>query len=163
MRSTAQINIRLAGSEDCAAIARVLYESFAEFRALYTEGGFAATTPGESQIEIRMAEGPVWVALSDGVIVGTVSAVKKGNAAYLRGMAVSAAARGFGVGSRLLDQVVRWARGEGLIHIFLSTTPFLASAIRLYEKSGFRRTGEGPHELFGTPLFTMQKRISPRK
>ena len=159
MRGAAQIQIRPAGVDDCAAIVRVLYESFVEYRALYTDGGFAATTPGVPQIGIRMREGPVWVAFSDGQIVGTVSAVRKGNAAYIRGMAVLPGTRGAGVGSRLLDQVERWAAGEGLMRIFLSTTPFLASAIRLYEKSGFRRTEESPHDLFGTLLFTMEKRI----
>jgi ribosomal protein S18 acetylase RimI-like enzyme len=41
--------------------------------------------------------------------------------------------------------------------MFLSTTPFLIGAISLYERAGFRRTGEGPHDLFGTPLFSMEK------
>ena len=44
--------------------------------------------------------------------------------------------------------------------MFLSTTPFLESAIRLYEKFGFQRTSDGPLDLFGTPLFTMQKSLS---
>ena len=38
------------------------------------------------------------------------------------------------------------------------TTPFLSSAIRLYEGFGFRRTNDGPQELLGTPLFTMKKK-----
>lgn len=41
----------------------------------------------------------------------------------------------------------------------LSTTPFLARAIRLYEQSGFQPTTEGPSDLFGTPLFTMVKTL----
>jgi hypothetical protein len=39
----------------------------------------------------------------------------------------------------------------------LSTTPFLNSAIRLYENFGFRRNEAEPHDLFGTPMFTMEK------
>jgi GNAT superfamily N-acetyltransferase len=163
MRGTAQIDIRLAGKDDCAAIARVLHESFLGYKALYTDDGFAATTPGAKQIESRMLEGPVWVALSVGLIVGTVSAVKRGNSAYIRGMAVLPATRGSGIGSGLLDHIERWASGEGLTRLFLSTTPFLASAIRLYERFGFLPTEEDPHDLFGTPLFTMQKGISPGK
>jgi short-subunit dehydrogenase len=38
----------------------------------------------------------------------------------------------------------------------LSTTP-LTRAISLYEQYGFRRSDEGPNNLFGTPLFTMVK------
>jgi ribosomal protein S18 acetylase RimI-like enzyme len=44
--------------------------------------------------------------------------------------------------------------------MLLSTAPFLDRAIRLYERFGFRRTNEGPHDLFGTPLFSMEKVIS---
>jgi hypothetical protein len=43
--------------------------------------------------------------------------------------------------------------------LLLSTTPFLSEAIKLYERSGFRRSTEGPRELFGTPLFTMEKQL----
>jgi hypothetical protein len=42
----------------------------------------------------------------------------------------------------------------------LSTTPFLAFAIALYERFGFRRSDAGPRELFGTPLFTMTKDLT---
>ena len=153
------MQIRRAEVEDCAAIADVLRESFAEFRSLYTHGGFAATTPGAEQLQVRMSEGPVWVALHNGVIVGTVAAVKKGDSVYVRGMAVLPSARGLGAGARLLEQVEDWAAGENIARIFLSTTPFLDSAICLYERSGYRRTSQEPNDLFGTPLFTMEKVI----
>ncbi len=148
-----RIQIRSAEIEDCAAIADVLRESFVEFKSLYTEGGFAATALGSEQIEARMREGPVWVALSGSAIVGTVSAVKKGDSVYVRGMAVLPLARGSGAGTRLLEQVEKWAADGNISRIFFSTTPFLDSAIRLYEKFGFRRIVEGSHDLFGTPLF----------
>ena len=152
-----QIQIRQAQPDDAAAIAVVLYQSFTEYKALYTAEGFAATTPCQEQIEDRMREGPVWVASCDETLVGTVSAVAMGEAFYIRGMAVLPAARGSGAGSALLRQVESWAVIEGATRIFLSTTPFLESAIHLYEKFGFQRTSEGPFDLFGTPLFTMEK------
>jgi GNAT superfamily N-acetyltransferase len=153
------VKIRRAGLADCAAIADVLYQAFVEFRSLYTDGGFAATALNAEQIGIRVREGPVWVALRDAVMIGTVSAVKNGDSIYIRGMAVLPDARGSGAGSRLLEQVESWAGAEGCTRLFLSTTPFLASAIRLYERAGFRRTDDEPHDLFGTPLFTMEKVI----
>jgi GNAT superfamily N-acetyltransferase len=153
------IQLRRADPDDATAIATVLYESFVEFKPLYTDGGFAATTPGAELICVRMSEGPVWVALCDGVTVGTVSAVRKGSSVYIRGMAVVPTKRGSGAGFRLLQEVEQWAFAEGCDRLFLSTTPFLDSAIRLYEKSGFRRTDEGLHDLFGTPLFTMVKTV----
>jgi putative acetyltransferase len=157
MPAEKQLEIRRAGPEDATAIAAVLRESFLEFRALYTDGGFAATTPGAEEILARMREGPVWVALREGVMIGTVAAVVKDDAVYIRGMAVIPAGRGSGAGARLLHQVEDWAASQGYRRLLLSTTPFLSSAIRLYERFGFRRTDEGLHHLFGTPLFTMQK------
>src|SRR5258708_26896734 len=88
------IQIREAGAEDAEAVARVLYESCVEFRALYPDGGFAATPPGAEQIRVRMSEGPTWLALRDGLALGTVAAVVKGMRLFMRGMAVLPGARG---------------------------------------------------------------------
>jgi len=152
-------HIRLADSGEAGAIAAVLYEAFREFESLYTKEGFAATTPKSEQVLERLSEGPVWVALVDGELVGTVSVVLKREAMYIRGMAVLPRTRGARVGKLLMEQVQQYAFEKGCKRLFLSTTPFLERAIRLYEKFGFRRTPEGPHDLFGTPLFTMEKTL----
>ena len=158
MDSTPRIRIRLAETGDPPAIASLLFESFVEYESLYTPGGFAATAITGEQIIARMSEGPVWVAMrEEEEIVGTVSVVAKAESLYIRGMAVLPAARGERIGALLLTYVEEFARTEGCSRLFLSTTPFLDRAIRLYERFGFRRTLEGPHELFGTPLFTMEK------
>jgi GNAT superfamily N-acetyltransferase len=159
MVSATHLEVRRAGPEDAPAIAAVLHESFVEFKALYTEGGFAATTPGTEQVLTRMREGPIWVALREGAVMGTVAAVVKDESVYVRGMAVSPAARAAGAGTALLQHVEGWASSQGSGRLLLSTTPFLSSAIRLYERYGFRRTDEGLHDLFGTPLFTMEKAV----
>ena len=75
----------------------------------------------------------------------------------IRSMSVRPEARGKGVGGRLLEQVEGFARQQGCKRMFLSTTPFLHQAIRLYEQFGFVQTDEDPHALQGTPLFTMEK------
>lgn len=157
-----QLEIRCAGSDDARKIASVLYESFAEFKALYTDQGFAATALGAEQVLARMREGPVWVALLETEVVGTAAAVIKSGSVYIRGMAVRPAARGSGAGTRLLQQVESWATAQGCSRLFLSTTPFLTSAIRLYERFGFRRSDDDLYDLFGTPLFNMEKTIPPR-
>jgi GNAT superfamily N-acetyltransferase len=159
MQASVQINIRLAEVQDAPAIAKVLYESFVEYEALYTAEGFAATTPNADQIKTRMREGPAWVACREDRVLGTLAAVVKGPALYMRGMAVLPSARGFRVGARLLGQVEQWAARQDCRRVFLSTAPFLRAAIQLYENYGFRRTDEPPHDLFGTPLFTMEKAI----
>jgi ribosomal protein S18 acetylase RimI-like enzyme len=53
-------------------------------------------------------------------------------------------ARGGRLGQALMRHIEGYARAEGFERLFLSTTPFLTSAIRLYERMGFRRGGEGP-------------------
>jgi N-acetylglutamate synthase-like GNAT family acetyltransferase len=106
-----------------------------------------------------MSEGPVWVARSNEVVVGTAAAVPKGERLYLRGMAVDPVARGGKIGCKLLARAEEFAIENGFVELFLSTTPFLSRAIHLYEQYGFCRSKEGPDELFGTPLFTMGKTL----
>jgi ribosomal protein S18 acetylase RimI-like enzyme len=138
-------------------IAAILYESFLEYKSFYTHEAFNATAPNADQIQDRMKEGPIWVALSGGTVVGTVAAVPKPGALYIRGMAILPAARGQRIGETLLRQIEGFAFEHGLKRLYLSTTPFLSRAIKLYEHYGFRYCSEGPHDLFGTPLMTMEK------
>jgi N-acetylglutamate synthase-like GNAT family acetyltransferase len=152
-----RVEIRQATTTDAGAIASILLDAFEEYRPLYTVQGFAATTPTAEQILVRMILGPVWVALHNNTIVGTVSAVVEGESLYVRGMAVSPDARGLQLGESLLREIERSATEMNVNRLFLSTTPFLDRAIRLYRKFGFAQTDAGPHDLFGTPIFTMQK------
>ena len=97
------------------------------------------------------------MALLDGTIVGTVSAVEQPESVYVRGMAVLPPARGQRIGELLMGQIESFAASRRCRRLSLSTTPFLNRAIALYEQLGFTRTAEGPHDLFGTPLFTLEK------
>jgi N-acetylglutamate synthase-like GNAT family acetyltransferase len=151
--------VRLAKAEDAEAIASVMFRAFTEYRDLYTPEGFAATAIPDEEVLSRMRQGPVLVALIDEEIVGTASVVKKDDSLYVRGMAVLPEKRGNRIGELLLAQIEKYAVGEGCKRLFLSTTPFLDRAIRLYEKFGFNRIDDGPHDLFGTPLFTMEKKM----
>ena len=151
------IVIRRAVPDDASAIVSLLYESFLEYRSLYTVSGFAATVISQSELIDRMHEGPVFVATINGTVVGTVAITPKGESLYLRGMAVHPSARGQRIGDQLLSYVEDLAISQGVRRLSLSTTPFLKRAIRLYESFGFERIDEGPHDLHGTPLFTLQK------
>ena len=154
------ITIRCAQDSDAAQIASLLFESFAEYKALYNRESFAATAISSEQAAKRIAEGPVWVAVSGKRIVGAVSVIPRGDSLYIRGMAVHPSARGQQVGGRLLTTVEQFAALGKFRRMLLSTTPFLDRAIRLYEHFGFSRINEGPHDLFGTPLFSMEKVIA---
>jgi GNAT superfamily N-acetyltransferase len=149
-------SIRHATLRDARAIERILQEAFIEYRDRYTPEAFAATTPAAPEVMRRLNEGPVWIAFAAETAAGTVSAVVKDAELYVRGMAVVPAARGRGIGESLLRTVQAYAASIGSVRLFLHTTPFLTSAIRLYERFGFRHVPAiGAHDLFGTPLLTM--------
>jgi ribosomal protein S18 acetylase RimI-like enzyme len=152
-----QANVREATPDDAARIAEILFDAFAEYEPLYNSDSFAATAPTANQIVERLNEGPVWVVTDGGRTVGTVSVVPQGDRLYIRGMAIVPNARGRRIGWLLLEHVESFARANAIARLVLSTTPFLDRAIALYERFGFERTNEGPHDLLGTPLFTMVK------
>jgi GNAT superfamily N-acetyltransferase len=157
LNETPNIFIRLATAGDLPEVAALMLASFVEYRSLYTAEAFLATTPTSEQLASRMREGPIWVVTTGENIVGTISAVVRSEDFYIRGMAVLPTARGLRLGELLLKQVEEFAREKSCIRLVLSTTPFLIRAIRLYQRTGFQRTDEGPHDLFDTPLFTMAK------
>jgi GNAT superfamily N-acetyltransferase len=155
--------IRRATAADAGLVADILRDAFAQFETLYTPLAFRATVMSAVEVAQRLDEGPVWVALLEHRPAGTVSAVSTAEGCYLRSLAVAPGARGRGVGASLVHAVEQFARSEGHREVVLSTTPFLGSAIRLYERCGFSRRGGGPSSLHGTPLLTMRKRLSDRK
>src|SRR5215469_5146559 len=111
--SASSAKIRKATPRDAPVIASVLRQAFVEYERLYTAKGYAATTPKTRDIHLLMKAGPVWVAIHEGQIVGTVSAVPKPAGIYVRGMAVLPAARGLGIGYLLLQEIERFAVANG--------------------------------------------------
>ncbi|HSS22107.1 MAG TPA: GNAT family N-acetyltransferase [Pyrinomonadaceae bacterium] len=153
------VEIRQATATDASVIALVLLQAFAEYRSSYTDAGFSATTPDAEQVKLRLTEGPVWVALLAGEIVGTVAAVREADSIYVRGMAVLPDSRGHRIGELLLRETEAFAVSQNCARLFLSTTPFLYRAIALYEHHGYQRVTNGEHDLHGTPLFYLEKFI----
>ena len=152
-----QPKIRLATPEDTEAIATVLAKSFAEYKSSYTTAAYAATVPPVDEIRKRFGEGKIWAAIKNNEIVGTVSVVPKNDSLYIRSMAITPEARGNRIGERLLKEIEDYAVAGNYRKLFLNTTPFLARAIRLYEKFGFVLCGSD--NLHGTPLLTMEKSL----
>jgi GNAT superfamily N-acetyltransferase len=129
---------------------------------LYTVAGFAATTLSAAGVLERIKEGPIWLAISDEAPVGTAAAIKQDTCLYVRGMAVSPAARGQKLGEALLIEIEDYAITRHCDRLLLRTTPFLDRAIRLYHRFGFSQVADDGAELFGTPLLTMEKRLTNR-
>jgi len=94
-----------------------------------------------------------WIAERHGEVVGSVFLVRKTKTVgQLRLMYVEPKARGLGIGSRLADECVRFARQVGYRKIVLWTNSVLTAARRIYEKAGFRLVHSEPHHSFGRDL-----------
>jgi DNA-binding MarR family transcriptional regulator/GNAT superfamily N-acetyltransferase len=95
-----------------------------------------------------------WIAELDGERVGCVfcTAADAEDSAQLRLLLVEPSARGAGVGGRLVDECLRFARRSGYRRITLWTTDVLLAARRIYERAGFGCDRREPHHSFGRDL-----------
>jgi len=94
-----------------------------------------------------------WIAERDGAMVGSVFLVKKTDrVAKLRLLLVEPSARGLGIGGRLVNECVRFARQAGYRRITLWTQSNLDAARHIYRKAGFRVMKRERHESFGHKL-----------
>jgi GNAT superfamily N-acetyltransferase len=102
-----------------------------------------------------------WIAERDGVNVGSVFLVQARDdatgapvdgSAQLRLLLVEPAARGLGIGARLVDECERFARARGYRRIVLWTNSVLLAARAIYTKAGYRLLASEAHESFGHSL-----------
>ncbi|HVQ92976.1 MAG TPA: helix-turn-helix domain-containing GNAT family N-acetyltransferase [Mycobacteriales bacterium] len=94
-----------------------------------------------------------WIAEVDGAAAGCVSCVRHDDdTAQLRVLLVEPAARGHGIGGRLVDECVRFAQRAGYRQIVLWTYDCLTSARRLYQAAGFELAEEHAEHSYGHDL-----------
>lgn len=94
-----------------------------------------------------------WIAEVDGCRVGCVFCVEEDDrTAKLRVLLVDPRARGHGLGRRLVDTCVEFARAAGYRRITLWTNDVLMSARRIYQACGFQLVDEERHHSFGQDL-----------
>jgi DNA-binding MarR family transcriptional regulator len=91
-----------------------------------------------------------WVAEQGGRIVGSVFLVRKSaTVAQLRLLYVEPSARGQGLGARLVDECIRFARAKGYRSMMLWTQSDLDAAIHIYAARGFVLKKQDRHDSFG--------------
>jgi DNA-binding MarR family transcriptional regulator/ribosomal protein S18 acetylase RimI-like enzyme len=94
-----------------------------------------------------------WIAERDGENIGCIFLVKKDEkTAKLRMLLVDPKARGLGLGSKLIDECIRYARSCGYEKMVLWTNSNLYAARHLYEKVGFQLVEQEPHHSYGHDL-----------
>jgi ribosomal protein S18 acetylase RimI-like enzyme len=138
-------NVRLAGPEDAAEVARLLDDFNREFDE-YTPGVETLTERAGSMLErgemtvLLAGDGPDGIAelrLRPSVWTGELDA-------HLEELYVAPHRRGEGLGRALLEGAMQAARDAGATHIDLGTSEDDVAAIALYESTGFTNREGGP-------------------
>lgn len=145
MRSPAEVAIRPIRAQDDAAMASVIRTVMPEFGA--TGCGFAISDPEVDWMSRAYAEPrhAYFVVERDGVVLGgggiAPLAGGDGDTCELRKMYFLADARGIGAGTAMMARCLDAARAAGFRRCYLETLSGMDAAMRLYERSGFRRIG----------------------
>jgi GNAT superfamily N-acetyltransferase len=122
------------------------------------DGGFEALSAAIYHEFEALPDAPpkaLWVADCGGRILGSVFVAPfEGSAetAQLRMLYVEPEARGQGLGTTLVRQVVSFARDKGYRRVKLWTQENLTAARRIYAAAGFRVIESKPHRSFGKDL-----------
>ena len=132
------IEIRPAELHDRPQILTLARATLAEFDITFGTG-----TASDAQLEgvpDSYRPGTLFVAMRGDVLLGMAGLFPVGGGDWeLRKMFLTPAARGHGLGQRLLDRCVAFARDNDAQRVVLDTIDAMHSAIALYERNGFQR------------------------
>jgi GNAT superfamily N-acetyltransferase len=100
--------------------------------------------------------GNFWLVVENDEVIGTIGLMNYGNGrGYLKRMYVDERKREQGIGLRLLQTLLAFARERGYRELYLGTTEKMVAAVRFYKKHGFERLETPPPDLpiVGDSLF----------
>ena len=150
-QSQRSFTIRRADPRDGKGILACLAAAFAPYRNSYTPAALRDTVLDSESVQHRLREMCVFVAVSQGKVVGTLACAASGEEGHLRGMAVLPKWQGSDVAAALLESAEAEIRNQHCKRVTLNTTEPLARATRFYERQGFSRSGR-VSDFFGMPL-----------
>jgi len=134
------LEVRLVHVSDVTPVLALITTVLAEFGLEFGKGSTTDDELRELPGSYSSRGGAFWVALRDGELLGTCGVYPLGpNTFELRKMYLLPAARGLGLGKRLLDDAVAWVRAQGGTRIVLDTIEEMTRAIAFYEAHGFVR------------------------
>ncbi|MDQ0035758.1 DNA-binding MarR family transcriptional regulator/GNAT superfamily N-acetyltransferase [Variovorax boronicumulans] len=112
-----------------------------------------AQIAGEFLLKFQPEWERCWIAELNGERMGSIFVVRKSaGVAQLRLLILSPAARGLGLGGKLVDECIAFARRKGYKKMTLWTNSDLVAARAIYAKRGFQLTKSEPHESYGKQL-----------
>jgi DNA-binding MarR family transcriptional regulator/GNAT superfamily N-acetyltransferase len=112
-----------------------------------------AQIAGEFLLKFQPEWERCWIAELHGERMGSIFVVRKSaSVAQLRLLILSPAARGLGLGGKLVDECIAFARRKGYKKMVLWTNSCLLAARGIYAKRGFQLVKSEPHESYGKQL-----------
>ncbi|MGJ7606619.1 bifunctional helix-turn-helix transcriptional regulator/GNAT family N-acetyltransferase [Variovorax sp. LT1R20] len=112
-----------------------------------------AQIAGEFLLKFQPEWERCWIAELNGERMGSIFVMRKSaGVAQLRLLILSPAARGLGLGGKLVDECIAFARRKGYKKMVLWTNSDLVAARAVYAKRGFQLTKSEPHESYGKQL-----------
>ncbi|APU17221.1 acetyltransferase (GNAT) family protein [Actinoalloteichus sp. GBA129-24] len=146
LRTGLDLVLRRAVADEYAAIGELTVAAYRADGFLVGDEDYAATL---LDVATRDREAEVFVAVDDlGTVLGAVTVCPAGSTyaelardgeLEVRMLAVAPAARGRGVGHRLMAEVRSLARQRGMTRVVLCSQERMQAAHRLYQRSGFTR------------------------
>ncbi|MFI5779287.1 GNAT family N-acetyltransferase [Nocardia sp. NPDC051570] len=139
----ADFEIRVARAEEYGAVGALTVEVYVGEGYIDPESPYA-TELFDTETRARAAE--VLVAERGGVVLGSLTlarpgtpyaAIARADEVEFRMLAVGKHARGMGVGTALVRNVIETARAEGFEAVVLTTMPPMVDARRIYDRLGF--------------------------
>lgn len=139
-RMVADVTVRPAVASDVPAVLALVRATLAEFGMALGEGASSDAMLEALPDAWTSHGGAFFVAEAAGALVGTAAVERLADGDFeLQKMFLAPAARGHGVGRRLLDACLGVARAKGAHRVVLDTANQMTAAIAFYEKAGFVR------------------------